>query len=150
MNKALPNQHDANMLDKYDFSEGVIGKYAEQYFAGRNSVRLNDDVDNKFLDEEPANAALSSLKWAGRSATKRNDYFKDIRNVIPMFDRQPFVKGSTENQYFDTIIMLPTNRHNTSVPITIVSKSYSLVQHHDVLDAVERAFNDLKYDTDKA
>ena len=141
MNKSMPDQHDPNMLNEYDFSKGVRGKYAERYYASRNLVRL---------DEKSANDALQDLKWAGRNARGHNDYFKDIRNVIPIFDRQPFRTGDVENQHLDTIIKLPTNLHDATVPIATVSKSYSLVQHHEVLDAVERAFNDLNYDTEKA
>ena len=31
MSQATSNQHDPDMLDEYDFSEGVRGKYAERY-----------------------------------------------------------------------------------------------------------------------
>ena len=141
MNKVMPDQHDPDMLNEYDFSKGVRGKYAERYYASRNLVRLDD--------EKSVNDTLD-LKWGGRKVSGYNDYFKDIRDVIPIFDRQPFQVGGIENQHLDTIIKLPTKLHDRTVPVATVSKSYSLVQHHEVLDAVERAFNNLNYDTEKA
>lgn len=142
MNKATPDQHDPDMLNEYDFSKGVRGKYAERYRASRNLVRLDG--------EKSVNDTLRDLKWAGRNVRGHNEYFKDIRDIVPVFDRQPFQVGTIENQHLDTIIKLPTKLHEATVPIATVSKSYSLVQHHEVLDAVERAFNDLNYDTEKA
>lgn len=144
MNKAMPDQHDPDMLNEYDFSKGVRGKYAERYYASRNLVRLDNP------DEKSANDALRTLRWSGRSVGGHNKYFKDLRDIIPIFDRQPFMVGSIENQHLDAIIKRPTNLQDGTIPVATVSKSYSLVQHHEVLDAVERAFNNLDYNTEKA
>ena len=45
MSQATPNKHDPDMLDEYDFSEGVRGKYAQRYHAGTNLIWLDDEVD---------------------------------------------------------------------------------------------------------
>ena len=42
MSQTTPNQQDPDMLDEYDFSEGIRGKYAERYHAGTNLIRLDD------------------------------------------------------------------------------------------------------------
>lgn len=60
MNQAISNQHAPDMLDAYDFSEGVRGKYAERYHAGTNLVRL-DDVAEMFPDAKSVNDALRAL-----------------------------------------------------------------------------------------
>lgn len=39
------------MLDEYDFSDGVRGKYAERYARGSNVVMLDPDVAAAFPDE---------------------------------------------------------------------------------------------------
>ena len=61
MSQATSNQHDPDMLDEYDFSEGVRGKYAERYHAGTNLVRLDDDVAEMFSDAKSVNDALRAL-----------------------------------------------------------------------------------------
>ena len=89
-------------------------------------------------------------KWIGRPVREHENVFDEIRNVIPHFDRQPFTADGVRNDHLDTIIKLPIDTHDNQVPVATVSKSYSLVQHHDVLIAVERAFNDLGYNTKNA
>ena len=49
MNQATSSQPDPDMLDEYDFSEGIRGKYAERYHAGANPIRLDDDVASSEL-----------------------------------------------------------------------------------------------------
>jgi hypothetical protein len=52
---------DTEMLDNYDFSGGVRGKYAQRYKEGTNLVRLDDDVIAMFPKAEEINAILRSL-----------------------------------------------------------------------------------------
>jgi len=54
------------MLDEYDFSGGVRGKYAEAYAAGTNLVRLDEDVAAAFPDAAAVNAALRALMDVAR------------------------------------------------------------------------------------
>jgi len=61
MNQTTSNQHDPDMLDEYDFSEGVRGKYAKRYHAGTNLIRLDDDVAEMFPDAKSVNDALRAL-----------------------------------------------------------------------------------------
>jgi len=49
------------MLDEYDFSGGVRGKYAERYREGTNLVRLDDDVAAIFPNSEEVNAVLRTF-----------------------------------------------------------------------------------------
>ena len=53
--------HDADMLDEYDFSAGVQGKYADQYAAGSNVVVLAPDVAAAFPNAQAVNEALRTL-----------------------------------------------------------------------------------------
>ncbi|MFO7642599.1 MAG: hypothetical protein R6X17_15430 [Candidatus Competibacteraceae bacterium] len=57
----MANQNDADMLDEYDFSGGVRGKYAKRYREGTNLIRLDDDVAAMFPTSEEVNAVLRSL-----------------------------------------------------------------------------------------
>ena len=49
------------MLDEYDFSNAVVGKYAKQYAEGTNVVVLEPDVAKVFPDSAAVNQALRQL-----------------------------------------------------------------------------------------
>jgi hypothetical protein len=55
------NKEAVEMLDEYDFSRGVVGKYAGQYAAGTNIVLLAPDVAEAFPDAASVNEALRFL-----------------------------------------------------------------------------------------
>lgn len=57
----MTNQNDPDMLDEYDFSAGVIGKYAKRYKEGTNLVRLDEVVAAMFSSSEEVNTILRSL-----------------------------------------------------------------------------------------
>jgi hypothetical protein len=57
--KKLPK--DKDMLEEYDFSKGVLGKYAESYAEGTNVVVIEPDIANIFPDHDSVNQALRSL-----------------------------------------------------------------------------------------
>ncbi|RMF86007.1 MAG: hypothetical protein D6736_16100 [Nitrospinota bacterium] len=61
MKKDSPDHQDPEMLDEYDFSAGVRGKYAERYAQGSNVVVLDPDVAKVFPDSESVNQALRAL-----------------------------------------------------------------------------------------
>lgn len=52
---------EVEMLDEYDFSNAVIGKYAKQYAEGTNIVVLEPDVARVFPDSAAVNQALRQL-----------------------------------------------------------------------------------------
>jgi hypothetical protein len=54
-------QKDSEILEEYDFSQGIQGKYAERYSAGTNAVVIDPDIAEIFPDHESANRALRSL-----------------------------------------------------------------------------------------
>jgi hypothetical protein len=54
-------QKDPNMLEEYDFSKGVRGKYAKRYEEGTNVVVIEPDVAKVFPDHDSVNQALRSL-----------------------------------------------------------------------------------------
>ena len=49
------------MLDEYDFSKGVRGKYAQAYHEGVNTVKIDEDVAKVFPTTESINEALRTL-----------------------------------------------------------------------------------------
>nr|CAJ70930.1 conserved hypothetical protein [Candidatus Kuenenia stuttgartiensis] len=49
------------MLEEYDFSKGIQGKYAKKYNEGTNVVVIDPDVAKFFPDHDSVNEALRSL-----------------------------------------------------------------------------------------
>jgi hypothetical protein len=52
---------DPNMLEEYDFSKGIQGKYAKRYAEGTNVVVIEPDVAKYFPDHDSVNKALRTL-----------------------------------------------------------------------------------------
>ena len=69
MKKETETPRDLEMLDEYDFSSGVRGKYAKRYAAGSNVVVLSPDVAEVFPDSESVNEALRALIKIARQST---------------------------------------------------------------------------------
>ncbi|MDY7031740.1 MAG: hypothetical protein SVY10_07515 [Thermodesulfobacteriota bacterium] len=54
-------KNDPYMLEEYDFTGGVRGKYAKRYSEGTNVVVIDPDVAEYFPDHDSVNDALRSL-----------------------------------------------------------------------------------------
>ena len=70
MKKAIRTRHDPDMLDEYNFSKGVRGKYAKRYAEGTNIVVLSPDIAQIFPTSESVNEALRVLVKAARQKIK--------------------------------------------------------------------------------
>jgi uncharacterized DUF497 family protein len=57
--KKMPK--DLEMLEEYDFSQGIQGKYAAKYARGTNVVVIEPDVARVFPHHDSVNQALRSL-----------------------------------------------------------------------------------------
>lgn len=71
MKKVSKSKRDPDMLDEYDFSKGVRGKYAQRYAEGTNVVVLAPDVAAVFPDSESVNEALRALVKIARQSGKK-------------------------------------------------------------------------------
>ncbi len=71
--KSVPKKRsDPPMRKEYDFSGGVIGKYAKRYADTTNIVSLDPDVADAFPDSKSVNDALRTLiKIAEPRKTRR-------------------------------------------------------------------------------
>ena len=54
-------QNDPDMLEEYDFSQGVRGKYAKRYAEGTNVVVIDPDVVEYFPDHDSVNDVLRHM-----------------------------------------------------------------------------------------
>lgn len=61
MNQESDNEHKPEMLEEYDFSDGVRGKYAARFARGSQVVVLDPDVAQVFSNSESVNRALRAL-----------------------------------------------------------------------------------------
>jgi len=60
--KQKPNKEpDPDMLEEYDFSNGVRGEYVDRFAKGSNVIVLDPDVAEIFPDSESVNQALRAL-----------------------------------------------------------------------------------------
>ncbi len=57
--KKMPK--DLELLEEYDFSKGIQGKYAKRYAEGSNVVVIEPDIMKFFPDHDSVNQALRSL-----------------------------------------------------------------------------------------
>jgi hypothetical protein len=53
--------NDPDMLEEYDFSKGIRGKYSKRYEEGTNIVVIDPDVAKFFPDHDSVNETLRSL-----------------------------------------------------------------------------------------
>lgn len=71
MKKGLRIRRAPDMLEEYDFSKGVRGKYAKRYAEGTNIVVLSPDVAAAFPNSESVNEALRVLIKVARHKVKK-------------------------------------------------------------------------------
>jgi hypothetical protein len=81
MKKASKKKPDPPMLDEYDFSKGIRGKYAKRYAAGTNVVVLAPDVATAFPDADSVNEALRALMKITRKNSKKATASAASRNA---------------------------------------------------------------------
>ena len=62
---------DPDLLEEYDFSNGIRGKYATRYKSGTNLIKLDPELTEYFPDSASVNEALRSLAKLMRSYTKK-------------------------------------------------------------------------------
>ena len=67
----MASKQKIDMLDEYDFSKGVRGKYAKRYEEGTNSIKLDEDVRKIFPNTKAVNEALRSLAGIIKQAEGR-------------------------------------------------------------------------------
>jgi hypothetical protein len=53
--------NDPDLLEEYDFSEGVRGKYSRRFAEGTNVVLIDPDISEYFPDQESVNSSLRSI-----------------------------------------------------------------------------------------
>lgn len=96
---------------------------------------------------------LRGPKWGGLPVQSWEGTYEDIYRHIPSFQRQPFslsaeVPSPGANKYRDVIVRQPVNGDASTIPIGVVSKSYSLIQHRDIAEEARKAVEALGVTSD--
>jgi hypothetical protein len=84
---------------------------------------------------------VSSEKWFRSPVTSYKGRMSELRELLPVFERQPFgvfqptSSSPRSNEYLDAIVRRAMPEDPEPVPVGVVSKSYVLVQHTEVVDA---------------
>jgi hypothetical protein len=73
MNQNQNVSADEDMLEEYDFSKGLRGKYVGRFKEGCNVVLLEPDVAEIFTDAESVNNALRNIAHIIRNQIQRNN-----------------------------------------------------------------------------
>ncbi|MEE8484206.1 MAG: hypothetical protein V3S46_06370 [Nitrospinota bacterium] len=69
--KKVSEKKKTGMMDEYDFTGGVRGKYAARYAKGSNIVALEKEVMDVFPNAKAVNRALKALAKIVRSQSKQ-------------------------------------------------------------------------------
>jgi Domain of unknown function (DUF932) len=84
-------------------------------------------------------ARITDWTWDGSSVIELVGTVAEVYPQVPVFSRHPYRIGSEENRFKDEIRREPLKITEEQKPITTLSKTYSLIQHRDVLASVFRA-----------
>jgi hypothetical protein len=71
MKKISRNKRERDMLDEYDFRQGVRGKYAKRYAEGQNIVVISPELAKIFPNSAAVNEALRALVALARKSTRK-------------------------------------------------------------------------------
>lgn len=106
----------------------------------------------------------SGKKWQSSPVTTHRGPLLEVMKLIPKFERRTFGPALLPsdtfdpkapfftplppgfNRYYDVITKIPLQSHEAEIPVGIVSKQYSLVQHRDLIDVAFSAVDSAKID----
>ncbi|MHC4573075.1 MAG: DUF932 domain-containing protein [Planctomycetota bacterium] len=84
-------------------------------------------------------------RWLGSHVNTYSGSIEHVLKYVPEFDRRPFALPDTKggckptNPHYDVVVRLPLSEHGAEMPIGIVSKSYNLVQHRQLVNVAAEA-----------
>jgi hypothetical protein len=100
-------------------------------------------TDRNMLKQQ---ARLTDWTWEGAKVIESKGKVAELFAQIPFFSRQPARVWRQENRSVDEICREPLNITDEPIPVATVSKTYSLIQHRDVLASVFQALKILHID----
>lgn len=113
------------------------------------------DRANEELEPQAESGRDTGSHWLGVPVQTFRGTIEEISQHVPKFARRPFTAPEEEGKavglspYYDLIVRLPTTEHPFEFPVGIVSKTYQLVQHREVLDVASAALTAAEIDPGK-
>jgi hypothetical protein len=97
-------------------------------------------------------------KWLGSPISFVESDIGKMRRHIPKFERRSFALTQPKNdlsrlnEYLDAIVRKPFGENHNFIPVGVVSKEYTLIQHAEVMDVAMTVFEEsnIKLDSVKA
>lgn len=88
------------------------------------------------------NNISNTLTWMGQKADFYIMDLSELCTVIPQFERISFSLNGLKNTNVDLIIRKPLKENESCIPVAAVSKQYALIQHYEVIEALEIGLED--------
>lgn len=85
-------------------------------------------------DEDVTDISIERARWRSRDVRYWRGDFDLLVSMMPRFELQNFVAPGEDhpNPFLKSVVRLPISRLERTVPVGVVSNSYSLVQHEAV------------------
>lgn len=95
------------------------------------------------LFQNPENEKQQSkgITWMGQKVIRGEGPLEVLFEIIPHFERIPFEINGGVNPNLDVIFRSSLKKNQENIPVAVVSKGYLLVQHYEILEALNRAFS---------
>ena len=100
------------------------------------TARFYRNVNEAGVNQE---SKVANPTWEGAPVIEHTGTVGELYRLIPVFSRHPFRVGGEENRYKDEIRREPLNINENCIPVATVGKTYSLVQHRDLVASLFRA-----------
>jgi len=104
----------------------------------------NGNNADRLFETTPASAPIEPteerIRWRSREATYWAGKWEKLSEIVPRFELAEFRAGPTNqaNPYMKSVVRQPRTKFEQPVPVGVVSNSYGLAQHHEV---VEKCFD---------
>jgi hypothetical protein len=92
--------------------------------------------------------------WLSMPVTRYRGRLTQLVSVVPQFERRPFEtprmpgRATRANEHYDAIVRIPVTAAEAEVPVGIVSRSYRLVQHREVIEHILEVMREADIDTE--
>jgi hypothetical protein len=88
--------------------------------------------------------------WYGYPVVEHRGRLDDLVHMLPVFALQFFGEGLAANQFLQQVVRLPDASRSGSIPVGVVSRSYKLIQHSEVVAWLRAGLQEARLEEDLA
>ena len=102
------------------------------------------------MNENVLEPMLTTGRWHSRPVTYWGGQWRQLRGQIPQFKIDDFrvSNEAPSNPYMKSVVRQPRTSSEKMIPVGVVSNTYTLVQHDQVVEKCFEAFRKVKIDPD--